>query len=487
MDPDDNANTVTGTPGDDTLSGLGGNDTILGLAGNDELNGNAGNDSIEGGPGTDVIDGGSGEDTLVGGSGSDVFDVTRGPGSETYIGGAGIDRINAAVFSLIDSAAFTDISAIGVEFNIPTNRIGVVGSPIAEDVIDGVEGFVISGPLDLIATGDGRPNLFWSDEGNDALFGSDGNDLLAGRAGNDTLEGGPGHDLIAPGDGTDSVDVGSGRDLVVGGLSDLDGDSVANFGVGDLILVAGEQTLTVALNASGLALTVLGDASPSAVVALPGLASNTNFLTVSGVLATYIQVATPIPQLAEAQAVADDAVNGGQHNAFLFNAPSKQINVSLKSESEAMFANALGMVSFDELGNTQAVNILLGNARDTTAFSSSFSFGEADARAFFIVQDGADWAATLASTDTLSFRDSSGELANMYEDAVLTLAVNGNDAGQTVLHSFSNTLNPNGVNHAISWFEGTTLMMGFEDQTGGGDRDFQDVLIEITQTDAGLA
>ena len=74
------ANSLTGTPGNDTIFGLGGNDTLSGGAGND------------------VYIGGTGNDTLIGGSGNDqfVFNATN----------EGLDQIyNFHAGDLIDFAA----------------------------------------------------------------------------------------------------------------------------------------------------------------------------------------------------------------------------------------------------------------------------------------------------------------------------------------------------------------------------------------------
>ena len=49
------ANTLTGTGGDDALFGGQGNDTLVGGAGNDHLHGGAGNDFLTGGAGDDVF------------------------------------------------------------------------------------------------------------------------------------------------------------------------------------------------------------------------------------------------------------------------------------------------------------------------------------------------------------------------------------------------------------------------------------------------
>ncbi|MEQ9489367.1 MAG: Ig-like domain-containing protein [Alphaproteobacteria bacterium] len=56
---------------DDTISGNDGNDALFGMQGHDTIDGGADNDVIDGGADNDVIDGGSGNDIVVGGTGQD--------------------------------------------------------------------------------------------------------------------------------------------------------------------------------------------------------------------------------------------------------------------------------------------------------------------------------------------------------------------------------------------------------------------------------
>jgi hypothetical protein len=103
---------ITGTEGDDTIygfitqddliEGLGGNDTIYGDNGNDAIYGGDGNDEIYGGNGNDLIYGGngndliygnSGNDTLYGNSGNDTL-YGLGGGKDQFGGGIGDDTYN---------------------------------------------------------------------------------------------------------------------------------------------------------------------------------------------------------------------------------------------------------------------------------------------------------------------------------------------------------------------------------------------------------
>ncbi|WP_419898783.1 hypothetical protein [Roseomonas sp. USHLN139] len=72
--------------------------------------------------------------------------------------------------------------------------------------------------------------------GADLLVGSNGSDRLTGLAGDDVLQGGAGDDILEGGLGQDVLTGGSGNDrFVYRSLADLDGDTIADFALGDLL------------------------------------------------------------------------------------------------------------------------------------------------------------------------------------------------------------------------------------------------------------
>ena len=77
--------------------------------------------------------------------------------------------------------------------------------------------------------------------------------------------------------------------------------------------------------------------------------------------------------------------------------------------------------------------------------------------------------------------DASGAAANVLSGDAIALAVNGVAAGQTAFHSLASHLNPDGVQHVLSGVAagGDALRLGFEDLTGGGDRDYEDVVFQV--------
>jgi hypothetical protein len=77
LDGSNEADELTGTPGNDRLNGGNGKDTLTGLAGNDTLSGDNGDDILNGGAGVDQLTGGLGQDILTGGSEADTFVFTE--------------------------------------------------------------------------------------------------------------------------------------------------------------------------------------------------------------------------------------------------------------------------------------------------------------------------------------------------------------------------------------------------------------------------
>jgi Ca2+-binding RTX toxin-like protein len=169
--------TVNGTVNADTLTGSAGNDTINGNAGADTLTGLEGNDTLNGGTGGDNMWGGRGSDTYVVDAMTDVADET---------GGTGTDTVQSSItFSLSDG-----VQAPGDIENLTlTNGAAINGTGNA---------------LANVLTGNGAANVLTGLAGNDILNGGAGNDTLSGGAGNDTLAGGAGNDTLTGGADSDT-------------------------------------------------------------------------------------------------------------------------------------------------------------------------------------------------------------------------------------------------------------------------------------------
>jgi Domain of unknown function (DUF4114)/RTX calcium-binding nonapeptide repeat (4 copies) len=82
---------LVGSPEKDSIQGLGGNDAIFGFGGDDFINGGSGNDTLRGDDGNDSIVGEGGDDFIDGGNGDDV--VGGSNGDDRISGGDGNDTL----------------------------------------------------------------------------------------------------------------------------------------------------------------------------------------------------------------------------------------------------------------------------------------------------------------------------------------------------------------------------------------------------------
>ena len=175
----DEANTQTGTAGDDFLRSD---------AGNQRLNGLGGDDLLRGGAGADILD-----------------------------GGAGVDRAEY----LFDPA--------NIEIDLETGT--GTGGTAEGDVLIRIES---------ISGGNGNDRLTGNNTDN-RLNGFFGNDILNGGAGNDRLFGGSSDDRLDGGDGNDRLEGQNGDDILIGGSGndlflfrpDEGSDTITDFGTGN--------------------------------------------------------------------------------------------------------------------------------------------------------------------------------------------------------------------------------------------------------------
>lgn len=225
----DEADLLTGGPGDDVLVGGGGDDLLRGLAGDDLLQGGVGHDVLDGGGGSDILEGGEGDDDLRGGSekdwlfGDEGDDILRGgDGPDVLDGGPGTDELfGDDGDDTIDGGEGDDLLRGG----------------LGDDVLDGSDG------SDILFGDDGADDLDGGDEsdilmgggGDDVLSGGDGADQLSGDAGNDVLQGGDGDDVLRGGAGDDEISGGDGNDVLEGQA----GDDLLNGSEGDDQLLGG--------------------------------------------------------------------------------------------------------------------------------------------------------------------------------------------------------------------------------------------------------
>ena len=268
---------IYGGPGRDTIYGGGGNNTIFGGVGRDLIYGSdGGNDLIYGGPGNDRMWGLSGENTIFGGSGNNRFG--GGPGDDLLVGGTGNDTIfggpgNDTLYGGGGNNSLWGMRGDTLIFGGPGNDR--IGGGRGDDTIHGGGGNnTIYGGLgnSLIYGGPGDDEI-WGMDGDDTIYGGGGNNFIHGGNGDSVIHGGPGDDTLVGGPGADTFiflfgdetalirdftfDDGDRLELEAllwGGGMDAeqvldrfarvrDGDTIIDFGRGDVITLAGVTDL----------------------------------------------------------------------------------------------------------------------------------------------------------------------------------------------------------------------------------------------------
>ena len=108
-------------------------------------------------------------------------------------------------------------------------------------------------------------------DGDDLIVGGEGIDTISGLGGNDTLIGGSGSDFIDGGEGDDWILGEGGVDILTGGPGDdvfaefdqwLNGDTITDFSVGDIILIRDANISTFTFSLNGSILTFGGAPTP---------------------------------------------------------------------------------------------------------------------------------------------------------------------------------------------------------------------------------
>ena len=243
-----------GTRADDQLVGREGNDTLTGGHGNDLLVADGRAFNADGW--ADVLSAGAGNDTMVGDT------------NDTFDGGYGFDTVRLASNSTATAANFAGIEAIELSGNLIF--VDLSASQTGLEITSGsgyswttgteyADHFVSTGEVNLWSATSARVD---AGGGNDTLVGGINGDDFSGDAGDDVLIGGAGMNIYVGGDGADTFVV----DLTRSGTDAwgrMEGDYVADFGVGDVIDLRG-QGLTFADLTIGVATDLAGETSVSA-------------------------------------------------------------------------------------------------------------------------------------------------------------------------------------------------------------------------------
>lgn len=352
---------------------------------------------------------------------------------------------------------------------------------ITYEVSDG-HGNTVQGEIAVLVEDEGAPT-------GSVIRGTDGPDELVGTDGPDDIAAGAGDDLVSSGAGRDVVTLGTGDDTLVGTISDLDGDELRDFGIGDVILLKDAEIsradVTFAASSGIIDIDIDGDGAADGSITLVGDYSHGDFMAVAFQGETAIMFVEFFPELADRKKVDPSFVNGIVNQDYLRGDGSTSFEVTLRDAGYASHDNALGVYEVDVEGNIVDARLLVKNAnadKSATVLVSDVEAG--NSLGFFLVQNAARWAALLDDDDVISFLGTAGELASVKDSNGVHLAVNGIADDVMVFHSFSTRLNTDGVQHVLSGVDrgGRSISVGFEDVTGGGDRDYEDVVFRVTRT-----
>jgi hypothetical protein len=306
----------------------------------------------------------------------------------------------------------------------------------------------------------------------------------------ETFTGGTGDDEIMTGVGGDTINLGGGNDKVLGYVANFFDDQINGFSGNDQLVFINDaverQDITVTQGSAILAVDTNDDGSADGSFTLSGNFTAGDFMAVTSSSNTIVTFETFLPELQEGKALDATLVNGVVNQEFLTGDGSSDFQVTLRDMGFAGYDNTIGVYEIDASGNIIDTRILFENANsDKSAVAGITDVEAGNSLGFFIVQDAANWAGTLATGDTLSFINNSGAAANISDGSDISIAVNGTAVDEMVFHSFSEDMNSDGVQHALSGVDagGQSLTIGFEDLTGGGDQDYEDVVFRVEAVD----
>jgi len=400
------------------------------------------------------------------------------------------------------AAAAGDVNGDGIDDLIVG---GPYGSPRAETYAG--RSFVIfgtpqgTGGNDLVEGTAGDDTIPGFD-GDDLLFGQAGDDILGGENGDDQLFGGPGNDVLGGGSGNDVMFGGSGFDVFV--LEPVSGnrDSVGDFDVlFDLLAI---EDLSVAEVFAALGVSDDGDVTftfpDGTETELEGVQS-ADFTALVAEIGTSKQVVfdRAFLDLVEQQAVNPADINGVMSFVAISNSGTSSIDYTVAIDNEvttAGFDNLIGVYQITPEGTIADVKILFPNANSGTVDPVDIELAGGNQLAFFLVQNGANTllpflddpdSSTFAffaegTTTVADVRGGPPELFLTGGPGVATPENLSEELGLTIFHSAGPNLNPDALTHVVSGIsdDGESFNIGFEDQRGGGDFDYNDAVLNLT-------
>ena len=230
-------------------------------------------------------------------------------------------------------------------------------------------------------------------------------------------------------------------------------------------------------------------------VILGGAGNDTLFADNGGAAAPVVHdfvTTAAIPVLVDGQAVNPSQING-VNQADLTLQTDNPVSVIFQSESAGQ-QNSLGYYKIGPNGEISDVQLVWSNASASgsggdlhTGDSVQLNVGAGDRFAFFLISNGASLNNfSQFQNGTFEFRDASGHPATIgTADPVLYFVSNdgltATEVQGAVFHTAGPSLNADGIEHTISGIGSTPdqLVIGFEDLSGGGDRDYQDLVVAV--------
>ncbi len=267
---------------------------------------------------------------------------------------------------------------------------------------------------------------------------------------------------------------------------ELDNDTVSNFGAGKKLILEGVEpgrsNIRFTSN-SEIEIDTDGDGDVDVTISLTEGRSGGDIFAISSGGNTIISYAKYLPGLSDGDRVDSRDINGIVNKEFLVGDGATDFRIELNDIGYAGFNNVLGVYDILENGEITNVRLLYDNTNRDTGAVTINDVADGARLGFFIVQNAADWARGISDSDVLEFRSSNGGIADVDDDFELMLMVNGRAANETAFHAEKASLNIDGDQHALSGIVegGDAMIIGFEDLTGGGDQDYEDVVFTVTR------
>ena len=487
--------------------------------GDDDLLGGDGADVLFGGLGDDALDGGAGADTAVFAEDYGDYTITLGEGSVTVTGPEGTDTLagietlrfqngEVAVADLGQPPVVTAETASGDEDTAIALTIAVsVANPLETVETVTIAG-VPKGASVSIVGGAGDDVVLEPDiDGNYAV----GEDQLAGLAMTPPADFNGSLDLTVT--ATSSEGLSSSAQplaVTVGAVNDapeLHGDGELALAAGDSATITNQdmQLTDVDDVAADLTYQIL-DGPDHGSLFLDGIELGADDIftqdDIDGGMLSYSADAvepfshewtegTPTWSELEEQVAAGD-VPPVNSNDFTVPVGAQSTVITFESEG-ADYQNTLGWYKIDADGEPGEAHIIWSNASaegsgghldpgQSTATLDGLQPGESFG--LFIVTDGAKEDKWLkdAEDDGLSLNfNADGDLVatDASGNVVNSISAAGDGSEGNVFHAFGD--NPvDGLNHAMAGVDDNdNLRIGFEDLKGGGDNDFDDLVISV--------